>query len=150
MKTLKMMAAIILLLAVAGNVVAGCKEKGEGCGMNCGMHKNMPVFSDLDGNADGKVNEQEFDEFRAARMAKMAEEGRKMKHMGDMPTFADHDPDGDGFISEDELEAHQAEHHREMWEGAEKHRCDEKHDCKKKHKCKEKHRYGKSKSADES
>jgi len=119
MNTLKTMAAIILLLAVAANAVAGCEEKGEGCGMNCG--KNMPAFSDFDSNTDGKVSEQEFNEFRAARMSKMAAEGRKMKSMGDMPTFADHDPDGDGFISEEELKAHQAEHHKEMHKG--KHGC---------------------------
>ena len=148
MNTLKTMAAVILLLAVAGNAVAGCKEKGEGCGMNCGM--NMPAFSDFDSNTDGKVSEQEFNEFRAARMSKMAEEGRKMKHMSDMPTFADHDPDGDGIISEEELKAHQAEHHKEMQDGKGKHECSAGHDCKEKHHCKEKHQHGKSKSADES
>ena len=87
-------------------------QQGMGQGMKGG--RNMPTFSDFDANGDGKVSEQEFNEFHAERMSKMAAEGRQMKHVGDMPAFSDIDTDGDGFINEQELTAHQAEHHAEM------------------------------------
>lgn len=112
MKVLKKIATIILLVAVAGNVAAmGGNEEMRG-GMKKGM--NMPTFADIDANGDGKISEQEFNEFHAARMSKMAADGRKMKHAGDMPGFSDVDTDGDGFISETELTTHQAEHHEQM------------------------------------
>lgn len=112
MKVVKKIATLSLLLLVAGNVAAfGHKADMQG-GMQRGM--NMPTFADFDANGDGKISEQEFNEFRAARMSKMASEGRQMKHAGDMPGFSDLDSDGDGFINEQELTAHQAEHREKM------------------------------------
>ncbi len=107
-----------LTTALSGLVVAGLMamsvqaQQGMGKGMQGG--KNMPAFSDIDANGDGKVSEQELNEFRAERMSKMAAEGRQMKHAGDMPTFADIDTDGDGFINEQEFTAHQTERRAEM------------------------------------
>ena len=112
MKVLKKIATLILLVTVASNVAAHENTEEMRGGMKKGM--NMPTFADIDVNGDGKINEQEFSEFHAARMSKMAAEGRKMKHAGDMPGFSDIDTDGDGFINEAELTAHQAEHHEQM------------------------------------
>ena len=96
------------LVTAAGNAVA----EGKGKGMKGGM--DMPKFSDFDANGDGKISEQEFNEFHAARMSKMAQEGRKMKHAGKMPGFSDIDTNADDFINEHELTTHQAEHHEQM------------------------------------
>ena len=74
----------------------------------------MPTYADFDLDGDGKIVEKEFNEAHAQRMAKMAEEGRQMKHVGDFPGFAGIDTDGDGVISEEELATHQAEHRAEM------------------------------------
>ena len=112
MKVLKIIAPLILMMTVAGNVAAHQDKEEMRGGMKKGM--NMPTFADIDANGDSKISEQEFSEFHAARMSKMAAEGRKMKHAGDMPGFSDIDTDGDGFVSETELTTHQAEHHEQM------------------------------------
>jgi len=84
--------------------------KGHGGGHGKGMGHNMPVLADIDSDGDGFISEDELNSFRAERMAKMAEEGRQMKHAGGMPSFQDIDTDGDGRISEAEFEAHKQEH----------------------------------------
>jgi hypothetical protein len=103
---------LLSLVAVGFMAMSAQAQQGMGQGMKGG--RNMPTFSDIDANGDGKVSEQELNEFRAERMSKMAAEGRQMKHAGDMPTFADIDTDGDGFINEQEFTAHQAERRAEM------------------------------------
>jgi hypothetical protein len=96
--------------------VSPCKEsekgqmKGKGCGHGKGKGHNMPMLVDIDSDGDGFINENELNSFRGERMAKMAQEGRQMKHAGDMPSFQDIDKDGDGRISAAEFEAHKQEH----------------------------------------
>ena len=75
-----------------------------------------PAFQEFDADGDGFVSEAEFNATRAARHAKMAEEGRPMKGMATAPGFADLDTDGDGRLSEAELVAGQKAHHAAMRE----------------------------------
>ena len=77
-------------------------------GAQMGMHKNMPVFSDIDLNGDGSVVADEFYQARAKHMAERAKQGGKMKNAGNAPSFEDIDTDGDSEISADEFAAHQA------------------------------------------
>ena len=77
-----------------------------------GMGKNMPTFADFDLNDDGAITETEFNEARAARIAKRAQEGRQMKNLANAPSFDDIDTDDDGSVSPDEFRAHQAEHRK--------------------------------------
>lgn len=88
--------------------------KDHGGGHRKGMGHNMPVLADIDSGGDGFISEDELNSFRAERMAKMAQEGRQMKHAGGMPSFQDIDTDGDGRISEAEFEAHKQEHRAKM------------------------------------
>jgi hypothetical protein len=88
--------------------------KGHGGGHGKGKGHNMPVLADIDSDGDGFISEDELNSFRGERMAKMAEEGRQMKHAGGMPSFQDIDTDGDGRISEAEFEAHKQEHRAKM------------------------------------
>jgi hypothetical protein len=88
--------------------------KGHGGGHGKGMGHSMPVLADIDSDGDGFISEDELNSFRGERMAKMAQEGRQMKHAGDMPSFQDIDKDGDGRISEAEFEAHKQEHRANM------------------------------------
>jgi Ca2+-binding EF-hand superfamily protein len=74
-----------------------------------GMGRNMPSFADFDLNGDGVIAETEFYEARAARIAKHAEEGRKMRNLANAPSFDDIDTDDDGSVSPDEFSAHQTE-----------------------------------------
>ena len=73
-----------------------------------------PPFSAFDTDGDGFVSEEEFNATRAARHAKMAEEGRPMKGMASAPSFSDLDTDGDGKLSEAELVAGQKAHMAKM------------------------------------
>jgi len=88
--------------------------KGKGDGHGKGMGHKMPVLTDIDSDGDGFISEEELNSFRAERMAKMAQEGRQMKHAGDMPSFQDIDKDGDGRVDNAEFEAHKQEHRAEM------------------------------------
>lgn len=97
-----MMIAIALLPAVAK---AG-SDKPHG----------PPAFTEIDVDADGFVSEEELTEFRAARMAAMAEAGKPMKGMATAPSFQDIDTDGDGMLNEAELTAAQQAHHKAMKE----------------------------------
>jgi len=90
------------------------KMKGHGGGHGKGMGHKMPVLADIDSDGDGFISEDELNSFRSERMAKMAEDGRQMKHAGGMPSFQDIDKDGDGRISEAEFEAHKQEHRAKM------------------------------------
>jgi Ca2+-binding EF-hand superfamily protein len=74
------------------------------------LAENMPVFSDCDLNADGGITESEFLKARSERIAKRAEEGRRMKNVANAPSFQDIDIDGDGTVNSDEFAAHQAAH----------------------------------------
>ena len=73
-----------------------------------------PAFSDFDTNGDGFISEEEFNSFRAARMAAMAEAGKPMKGAATAPAFSDLDTDGDGKLNEAELVAGQKAHKQAM------------------------------------
>ena len=75
---------------------------------------NPPTFSDIDKDGDGFVSEEEFNSYRAARMAARAEAGKPMKGAATAPAFHDLDSDGDGVLSEDELTAGQKAHRQAM------------------------------------
>jgi len=75
-----------------------------------------PAFVEIDVDQDGFVSEQEFTDFRAARMAAMAEAGKPMKGAATAPAFQDIDTDGDGKLSEAELTAAHQAHHQAMME----------------------------------
>ena len=75
-----------------------------------------PAFSDIDTDGDGFVSEEEFNSFRAARMAAKAEAGKPMKGAATHPAFGDLDSDGDGVLSEDELTAGRKAHKQAMRE----------------------------------
>lgn len=84
-------------------------EKKQHPGRMGGPH-NMPSFADFDLDGDGAISSDEFYKTRGERIAKHAEEGRKMKNLANAPSFEDIDTDGDEGISRDEFSAHQAEH----------------------------------------
>jgi len=84
----------------------------------------MPFYS-LDGNRDGVISEQEFNQAHADRMAARAAQGRPMRNANNAPVFADLDLDGDGVLSRQELmQFHQARMQKRMQErgGAMPHR----------------------------
>lgn len=80
------------------------------------QHKGPPAFTEIDVDGDGFVSEQEFTEFRATRMAAMAEAGKPMKGAATAPAFSDIDTDGDGKLSEAELTAGHKAHREAMRE----------------------------------
>lgn len=67
-----------------------------------------PSFSAMDTNADGKVSADEFNQFRAQRMAARAAEGRPMRNAANAPTFQSLDTNGDGYLSQAEMAQHMA------------------------------------------
>jgi Ca2+-binding EF-hand superfamily protein len=75
-----------------------------------------PAFSDIDENGDGSISEEEFNSFRAARLAAMAEAGKPMKGAATAPAFSDLDTDGNGMLNEAELIAGQNAHRHAMRE----------------------------------
>ncbi|MGD2119483.1 MAG: EF-hand domain-containing protein [Chromatiales bacterium] len=84
-------------------------------GMGQGMRgRNMPMFSDMDKNQDGRVDESELTAFREARMAERAQQGYPMRGMATRPDFAAVDTDGDGRISQEEFAAQQQQRRQQM------------------------------------
>lgn len=77
-------------------------------GVRPGMGRNMPTFTDLDLNADGVVLPAEFDQARAMRIGKLAQQGFQLRNLPQAPTFADIDADGNGQIVPEEFWAHQS------------------------------------------
>jgi len=82
-----------------------------------GQHHQPPTLAEFDSDGDGFLSQAEFDAGRAARHAKMAEEGRPMHGMENAPTFADFDTDGDGKLSADEFAAGHHKHMQAMQAG---------------------------------
>jgi Ca2+-binding EF-hand superfamily protein len=72
-----------------------------------------PVFSDFDLNGDGRIDEPEFAQARAARVTARAKEGRMLRGMATAPPFADLDTDGDGSLTQEEFAAAVQRH----WQG---------------------------------
>jgi hypothetical protein len=77
------------------------------------MHQ-PPSFAEFDTDHDGFISEEEFNTFRAERMAARAAEGRPMKGAKTMPDFKDIDTNGDGRLTEAELVAAQQAHREKM------------------------------------
>jgi len=94
-------------LAVSFPVSAQNESPGLGKG------NNMPSFADFDLDGDGKIVSDELYKARADRIAKHAQEGRKMKGLENAPAFEDIDTNSDGSISAEEFAAHQAEHRQQ-------------------------------------
>lgn len=90
----------VVSVAVTGTALAQDAQKG--------MHRNMPVFSDIDLNGDGGIVADEFYKARAERMAERARQGGKMKNAANAPSFEDIDTDGNAEISPDEFESQRA------------------------------------------
>ena len=100
--TLLLLIAVVSIMGVSSAIAqdqSGSKGKGH----------SMPVFSDLDVNADGKIVVDEFYQARSKRMAERAANGGKMRNAANAPSFEDVDADGDGEVSPGEFSAHQAD-----------------------------------------
>lgn len=107
-KTFPVLAAMTAVaVMVSFPVSAQSENPGRGKG------NNMPAFTDFDLDGDGKIVSEEFYQARADRIAKHAQEGRKMKGLANAPAFEDIDTDDDGGISVEEFAAHQAEHKKQ-------------------------------------
>ena len=104
-------AVLAALTATALAVSFPVSAQNESPGM--GKGNNMPSFADFDLDGDGKIVSDEFYKARAERIAKHAQEGRKMKGLENAPTFEDIDTNSDGSISAEEFAAHQAEHRQQ-------------------------------------
>ncbi len=93
---------VAVFIAGASSAIAQDEVRGGGKG------HNMPVFSDFDLNADGKIVADEFYQARSKRMAERAANGGKMRNAANAPSFEDIDVDGDGKVSAKEFSAHKA------------------------------------------
>jgi Ca2+-binding EF-hand superfamily protein len=86
---------------------------GTGRGWGMGRGDGPPAFADFDLNGDGRIDEPEFSEARAARVTARAKEGRRLRGMATAPPFGDLDTDGDGSLTPDEFAAGVRRH----WQG---------------------------------
>ncbi len=71
--------------------------------------RHKPAFSEFDLDGDGKIIENEFNEAHSKRISERAQEGYKMKNLGNSHTFSDIDTNDDGEISKEELIEHQSQ-----------------------------------------
>jgi hypothetical protein len=108
--TFAVLAAVTAAAVVLSTPVSA---QNEDPGMGKGKGMNMPSFTDFDLDGDGQIVSEEFYKARAERIAKHAQEGRKMKGLANAPTFEDIDTDDDGSISDEEFAAHQDEHRQQ-------------------------------------
>ena len=77
-------------------------------GTGRGFH--MPRFHDFDLNQDGFIEEVELTQARNQRINQRAQQGYRMRNLGNMPAFQDIDSDADGKISPQEFATHQEQH----------------------------------------
>jgi Ca2+-binding EF-hand superfamily protein len=103
---------LVTLMAVTAMMVTPLWAQGA----QNGKGKNMPTFAEFDLNGDGGITGNEFNTAHAERIAKHAQEGRKMKNLANACSFADIDTDGDGVVTPNEFSAHQVEHRKKMTE----------------------------------
>ena len=82
----KIILVIAVLIAIA---VLPLAARGDG------HRQGPPTFQDFDADGDGFVSQEEFDRFRAERIAARAAEGRQMRGLANAPSFADFDANGD-------------------------------------------------------
>lgn len=104
--------AFLILLATCAAVVllsSPAFAEGDGHKGMHGEHHQCPGYSELDANSDDAVTAEEFNTFRAERMAARAEAGGKMKNAKNAPTFEDLDLDDDGNLSAEEFAEHQSQ-----------------------------------------
>jgi Ca2+-binding EF-hand superfamily protein len=89
---------------------------GPGAGMGRGMGPGgrMPAFEEFDLDANGYLEEQEFEEARARRISERASQGYPMRNLGNAPPFSAIDSDGNGRVSPQELREYQVRHRRQM------------------------------------
>jgi Ca2+-binding EF-hand superfamily protein len=66
-----------------------------------------PSFADFDLDGNGSITEEEFNQARSQRIAERAQQGYRMRNLGNAPAFADIDTNGDGVLSAEEFAAHQ-------------------------------------------
>jgi hypothetical protein len=97
MATLALGSALLVFASMSASAECGGKHK----------HGNCPSYADIDADGDGAVTSEELYAFRAARMAKRAEDGHKMRNAKNAPSFEELDLDEDGNLSSEEF----AEHH---------------------------------------
>lgn len=64
-------------------------------------------FDVIDGNGDGAISAQEFEQHRDQRMAARRAQGRLLRNAGNAPSFSAWDSDGNGQLSPAELYAGQ-------------------------------------------
>lgn len=62
-----------------------------------------PAFADIDADGSGAITAQEFDRFRANRMAQRAAEGYRLRNAGQHPGLQAMDLDADQVVSEQEF-----------------------------------------------
>lgn len=103
--------AILIITMIIAIVLLPVVAKAGG-----GQLKGPPAFVEIDVDDDGFVSEEEFEAFRSARMAAMAEAGKPMKAAAIAPEFSEIDVDGDGMLTQTELTTAQQEHRRAMHE----------------------------------
>jgi Ca2+-binding EF-hand superfamily protein len=72
-----------------------------------GMRRNMPSFADFDLNGDGRIDPDEMQQARQARITERAEAGYPMRGLQNMPAFEDIDTDRNGSVSPEEFARHQ-------------------------------------------
>ncbi|MFP4603493.1 MAG: EF-hand domain-containing protein [Halochromatium sp.] len=68
-----------------------------------GMRRDVMSFAELDGDNDGIVTEDEFNQARSERRAARAEAGASMRRMTNAPEFSEIDQNGDGEITVEEF-----------------------------------------------
>ncbi|MDH3350944.1 MAG: EF-hand domain-containing protein [Gammaproteobacteria bacterium] len=104
-----LVATMTIAFAVSSPTLAQDAQSGKG--------RNMPAFADCDLNGDGAITAEEFNKARAERIAKRAQEGRRMKNLANAPSFDEIDTNDDGTISPAEFSAHQAAQRAKMQRG---------------------------------
>lgn len=100
---------ILIIAVVLAIVMLPLAARADGQNMH-----QPPSFSEFDADHNGFISEEEFNAFRAQRMAAMAEAGKPMKGAKTMPDFKDIDTNGDGKLTEAELTAAQQAHRAQM------------------------------------
>lgn len=109
-KAIQLFAACAVSMILATQVYG--QGAGPGMGRGMGMGRNMPTFADFDLNKDGKIIESEFNQARTQRISERAQQGYRMRNIGNAPSFQAIDRNGDGAISNAEFAVHQAQRTR--------------------------------------
>jgi hypothetical protein len=98
-------------------VLAAVAAAGAGVAVaQPGYTPRAPVpFHVLDGDADGFVSTQEFENHRAQQQAARRAQGRLLRNSGQAPNFSAWDQDGDGRLTPTELAAGQQARMQQRW-----------------------------------